>query len=154
MAMIRICFCLITIMILSLQIVDGNSTIKSNDSNVLYCWICDSSIDYECLNKIPHGLPTNSISSNIRKYFQPCNWSVNIVNYQCLTIYPSLKDHKKQIIRKCGYDDYHFSCYQNQSELICPCDYNGCNGSTTIKSFSFFQIVFIFYIIYNIFFFL
>ncbi|KAH9497038.1 hypothetical protein DERF_013051 [Dermatophagoides farinae] len=107
---------------------------KKSSPIVLYCWICDSKIDIQCLNAIPHGIPSYSTPSNIRKYFQPCNWSINIVNYQCLTIYST--NNKQMVIRRqCGYDDYHYSCYKNQSDLICPCDYNGCNGSSTISSF-------------------
>lgn len=140
MIMIRICFFLI--IIISPLMVNGNSTMvtttmlsdKKSSPIVLYCWICDSKIDIQCLNAIPHGIPSYSTPSNIRKYFQPCNWSINIVNYQCLTIYST--NNKQMVIRRqCGYDDYHYSCYKNQSDLICPCDYNGCNGSPTISSF-------------------
>ncbi|OTF71031.1 hypothetical protein BLA29_004569 [Euroglyphus maynei] len=106
--------------------------IGGNPIGVLYCWICDSSVDSNCLNNIPHGIPDDSTSANIRKYFQPCNWSVNVVNYQCLTIY--MDNNDKHIIRQCGYDDYQYSCYKNQTNLICPCDYNGCNGSVKIFS--------------------
>ncbi|KAH7643915.1 hypothetical protein HUG17_6277 [Dermatophagoides farinae] len=102
---------------------------KKSSPIVLYCWICDSKIDIQCLNAIPHGIPSYSTPSNIRKYFQPCNWSINIVNYQCLTIYST--NNKQMVIRRqCGYDDYHYSCYKNQSDLICPCDYNGFVGDS------------------------